>query len=319
MLRTTLALTLLLGSVATFAQAAEKAKPLIIGTGAVTGIYFPASGAVQRLVNDGESGVKLAVQSTAGSIANLKAVADGTLDLAMSQADWAHYASKGGQEQFTTGNENLRALMGFHTEVLTIIARKDAKIASLDDLKGKKINLGPTASGTRAIMNLLFKAMKWDVADMGSLMDMEPGEQAAAMCEGKVDAIVFLVPHPNGSVQDALSKCASNLVSVSGAGVESVLAATPFYSKYNVPADMYREITAEVPTFGVQALLVTTKNLPEATAYSIVNETLKNMAALNAIHPALSRLTTASMVSDTKALPVHTGAVKYFKEAGLVK
>ena len=315
------ALTLLiaLASVSTFAQTTESKRPLIVGTGAVTGIYFPASGAVQRLVNEGSSGVKLAVQSTAGSIVNLKSLLQGDLDLAMSQADWAHYASQGGQEQFPVKNDDLRALLGFHTEVVTIIARKEANIATLDDLKGKKINLGPTASGTRAIMNLLFKAMRWDVADMGSLQDLPSAEQAAAMCEGKLDAIVFLVPHPNSAVQEALAKCPSNLVSVSGPGIESVLAGTPFYSKYTFPTDMYREVTTEVPTFGVQALLVTTSKLPDSAAYAVVSESIKNIGVLNAIHPALSRLTAANMLPNSKVLPIHDGALKYFKEAGLMK
>ena len=316
MSRAILALVVLLSSLTP--AAAERIQPMLIGTGAVTGIYFPAAGAVQRLINEANTPFRLAVQSTAGSLANLKALASGDLDMAIAQSDWAYFASKGGNEQFPTGNTDLRVLLGLHSEVLTIVARKDANIASLNDLKGKKVNVGPAASGTRNLMDLLFKSLSWSMADMGTLMDLEPGAQSAALCSGQVDAIVFIVPHPNAAVQEALSRCASTIVPVTGPAVSSLIAGSPFYSATSIPAKLYAEAPQEVPTFGVRALLLTTSRMTDGAATAIMQTVFNNVDKLNAIHPALAKLTKNDLLADKLGIPLHAGAETYLKSEGLV-
>lgn len=296
---------------------ADSPSPLIIGTGAVTGIYFPAAGAVQRLVNQQENAsVRLAVESTAGSVANLKALAAGTLDLAIAQSDWATYAFTGGQEQFPSTNPDLRVLLALHSELLTVIVRSDSKINSLDELKGKRINLGPAGSGPRSIMSGLFQTLGWGVADMGALNDLPFASQGAALCEDKVDAIVFIVPHPNAAVQDALSRCPTKLLPISGSAVEQFVTTNTFYAKATIPGGLYAGQAADVPSFGVRALLIGSSKLPETVAYAIAKAALSNVAQLNATHPALARLTAADMTPNGFTVPLHPGVVKYLTEIG---
>jgi len=297
---------------------ADRLQPLLVGTGAVTGIYFPSAGAVQRLVNESNGPIRLAVESTAGSLANLKALAAGQLDLAIAQSDWVYYASKGNNEQFPIANPNLRALLALHSELLTVVARKDANIASINDLKGKKINIGPPASGTRSLMDLVFKSLNWSMTDMGTLMDLEPAAQSAALCSGQVDAIVFIVPHPNAAIQEALSRCASHIVPLTGPAVDSLIAGNPFYARSSIPAKLYAEAPQEVPTFGVRAVLVTTSALSDGAAATIMQNVFGNIEKLNTIHPALAKLTKNDLLADKLGVALHPGAEAYLKSLGLV-
>lgn len=301
------------------AESAAPAKPpLIIGTGAVTGIYFPAAGAVQRLVNDQNIGVRLAVESTNGSIANLQALGNGTLDLAIAQSDWAWYANKGGMPPFITANPDLRVLLALHAETLAIVVKADSNINDLDGLKGRRINLGPAGSGPRNLMTAVFQTLNWSVGEMGALLDKPFAEQAQLLCNGQVDAIVYLVPHPNAAVQDALTRCATKILPLNSRAVDQLIANNPFYSKSVIPGNSYPGQTSDIPTFGVRALLVSTSNLPDDAAYAIAKAAYGNVQQLNTLHPSLARLTAADMKPAGFGLPLHPGAEKYLHEAGLM-
>lgn len=291
---------------------------LVIGSGAVTGIYFPTAGAVQRLVNDQNAGVNLAVQSTNGSIANLQALANGGLDLAIAQSDWAYYASKGGMPPFVEANADLRVLLALHAELLAIVVKADSNINDLDGLKGRKINLGPTGSGPRNLMTAVFQTLNWGVGEMGALLDLPFADQAGALCSGQVDAIVYLVPHPNAAVQDALTRCATKLLPLNGRAVDQLIANNPFYSKSVIPGNSYTGQATDVPTFGVRALLMSTAKLPDSVAYAVAKAAYSNVAQLNVLHPSLARLTAADMKPTAYGLPLHPGVEKYLAEAGLM-
>jgi TRAP transporter TAXI family solute receptor len=291
--------------------------PLIIGTGAVTGIYFPAAGAVQRLVNDQNTGLRLAVESTNGSVSNLQNLINGNLDLAVAQSDWAFYATKGGQNPFLKPNTDLRTLLALHAELMAVIVKADSGINDLDGLKGKRINLGPAGSGPRTIMTAVFQTLNWSINEMGSILDLPFAEQSAALCEGRVDAIVFLVPHPNAAVQEALARCPTKLLPLSGRAVDTLVSTNPFYSKNPIPGGSYPSASADVPSFGVRALLLTTTRLPENSAYTIAKAVMSNTSALGGLHPSLARLTATDMKAGNFGTPLHPGVEKYLTEAGV--
>jgi TRAP transporter TAXI family solute receptor len=299
------------------AKPAAAPNSLVIGTGAVTGIYFPAAGAVQRLVNDQNLGIRLAVESTNGSVSNLQDLAKGGIDLAVAQSDWAYYAAKGGQSPFLTPNADLRTVLALHGELLAMVVKADSDIKDIDGLKGKRINLGPAASGPRTIMTAVFQTLNWSINEMGSILDLPFAEQSAALCDGKVDAIIFLVPHPNAAVQDALSRCPTRLLPLSGSTVDTLVTTNPFYAKSSIPGGSYTGVSADVPSFGVRALLLTTTKLSDDAGYAIAKAVLGNTSALNALHPSLARLTAKDMKADSFGIQVQAGVAKYMAEAGL--
>ena len=142
-----------LGFVMAFSSAASAETTFVtIGTGGVTGVYYPTGGAIARLVNKGkkEHGVRASVESTGGSVYNLNAIASGELDMGVAQSDWQYHAYNGTSKFKDQGaNKDLRAVFSVHPEPFTVVARADSGIKTFADLKGKRVNIGNPGSGQR--------------------------------------------------------------------------------------------------------------------------------------------------------------------------
>jgi hypothetical protein len=300
------------------AVAAEQSF-VTIGTGAVTGVYYPAGGAICRLVNrDTEKhGIRCTVESTGGSVYNVNMIKTGDLDLGVAQSD-VQYNAYNGQGEFeqTGAMENLRAVFALHPEPYTVVARADAGIKTFDDLKGKRVNVGNPGSGQRATTEVLMKAKGWTMGDFALASELRPAEQSQALCDNSVDAIIYTVGHPNGSIQEATTSCDAVLVEVSGTEVEELIKANPYYRVATIPGGMYRGNPEDTTTFGVSATVVSSADVPENLVYQVVQVVFENLEDFKKLHPAFQVLTKEDMASGHSA-PVHDGALKYYEEAGL--
>ncbi|ABC21412.1 TAXI family TRAP transporter solute-binding subunit [Rhodospirillum rubrum] len=302
--------------------AALAADPRIvtIGTGGVTGVYYPAGGAICRMVNKhrAEHGIRCAVEATDGSVENLESLRAGDLDLGIAQADWVHHAWEGGAKyQNRAAFAGLRTLLELHAESFTVVARKATGIRTFDDLKGRRVSLGITGSGQRATAEVLLAAMDWTLKDFSAVPEVKPAEQSAALCDDRVDAIIYVVGHPNGAIIEATTSCDAGFVAVDNAGTASLIAENPFYAKTVIPAKLYRGNPADTPTFGVHATLVATAALPDDVAYALVKAVMENFDDFRKLHPAFAGLVRESMVPAQSTVPVHPGALRYFQEIGL--
>ncbi|HSY89097.1 MAG TPA: TAXI family TRAP transporter solute-binding subunit, partial [Verrucomicrobiae bacterium] len=205
-------------------------RTLFMATAPVVGVYFPAGGAICAMVNmeRSQNGLRCAVESTQGSLANIVSLRAGWEDMAIVQSDWQYFAVKGlGPFQSTGPFEGLRALFTLHGEPLTLIARNNAGIASLADLKGKKVNVGAKGSGQRVLADLLIRAEGWSDSDFASLGEIDPNLQFDALCAGQIDALLMPMSHPNGAVEEAAARCGAQLVSLSGPAIDKLLADMP--------------------------------------------------------------------------------------------
>ncbi|MBC7134927.1 MAG: TAXI family TRAP transporter solute-binding subunit, partial [Oceanibaculum nanhaiense] len=192
----------------TAAQAQQKF--FTIGTGGVTGVYYPAGGAICRLVNADRKthGLRCSVESTGGSIYNINAISQGEMEIGVAQSDWQYHAYNGTAGQFEGKPiKQIRAMFSLHPEPFTVLARKDSGIKNFEDMKGKRVNIGNPGSGQRATMDVVLKAKGWTTADFSLASELKPAEQSQALCDNKVDAIVYTVGHPNGSIQEATTSC----------------------------------------------------------------------------------------------------------------
>jgi TRAP transporter TAXI family solute receptor len=303
------------------AQAAETF--VTIGTGGITGVYYPAGGAICRLVNKERKthNTRCTVESTGASVFNVNAVRSGDLSMGIVQSDVQYYAANGtGSEQFAKAgpDKSLRALFSLQSEAFTLVARDDANIKSFDDLPGKRMNLGDPGSGNRSTLELLMKEYGWTPATFKLATDLKPAEMAGALCDNKIDAYVYVVGHPNGSIKEAATTCASHVVPVTGPKVEAFMKKYSFYPEAVIPGGMYKGTDNAVKTFGPRATLVTNASLPDAVAYNVTKAVFSNLEEFKKLHPALAELTPQNML-EGNSVPFHPGAVKYFKEAGLMK
>ncbi len=306
---------------APLAQAAGENQALTIGTGSVTGVYYPAGGAICRLVNkeQPQHRIRCSIVSTPGSIYNLQQLRDGRLAVAVVQSDTQYLAFQGLDGFAETGPfDKLRSLFSLHPESLTLVVRQDGGIRTLADLPGKRLDIGNPGSGDRSSMAALMQAQGWDSSAFSLLASLPAAERARALCDGKIDAFAYMVGHPSGTLKEASSSCNIRLLPVAGPAVDSLLQAHPYFSPVRIPAGLYRGADEEVATFGVQATLVTSADLPDEQAYQLVKSVFDNFGQFKRLHPAFALLKKETLLTQGLSAPLHPGALRYYREVGLL-
>jgi hypothetical protein len=298
--------------------ATAQEKFITIGTGGQTGVYFVVGQSICRLVNrdSATTGLKCTAPSTGGSIANINAIKAGDMDMGVAQSDWQFHAYNGSSQFEGDKFDKERAVFSVHSEPFTVIARADAGIESFDDLKGKRVNVGNPGSGQLATMEVVLAAKGWTMEDFALASELKPAEQAAALGDNKVDAIVYTVGHPNGSIQEAVSTVDAKLVPVQGEAIDKLVAENPFYAYASIPGGMYKGTDSDVKTFGVKATFVTSSDVDDDVVYEVVKAVFDNFDRFKKLHPAFENLKEEEMIKDGLSAPLHDGAVKYYKERG---
>lgn len=315
------AATVALGALLAGGASAQDQTFIAIGTGGVTGVYYPAGGAICRLVNRdrAEHGIRCGVESTGGSIFNLNALREGELEFGIVQSDWQYHSYNGTSQFEDQGpHEELRAIFSLHPEPFTVVARADADISTFEDLQGKRVNIGNPGSGQRATMDVVLEAMGWTTDDFAQATELPPAEQALALCDNNVDAIVYTVGHPSGAIQEATTACDTVLVSVDNDQIRALVQERPYYRMATIPGGMYRGNAEDVTTFGVGATFVSSTTVSDDVAYAVARAVIENLDQFRALHPALEMLDPAEMVRDGNAAPLHPGAERHYREAGLL-
>lgn len=307
---------------ATLGTAEAEQKFITIGTGGVTGVYYPTGGAICRLVNKGrkDHGIRCSVESTGGSVYNINTIRAGELDMGVAQSDWQYHAYNGTNKFEDQGPfKELRAVFSIHPEPFTVVARADSGIKNFQDLKGKRVNIGNPGSGQRGTMEVLMGALGWTMDDFSLASELKSSEQSKALCDNKIDAMVFTVGHPSGSIKEATTSCDSVLVNVAGPEVEKLVSENAYYRVATIPGGMYRGNDEDTKTFGVGATFVSSTNTDADTVYHVVKAVMENFDDFSKLHPAFANLKKEEMVKDGLSAPLHDGAAKYYKEAGLIK
>jgi len=300
---------------------AEEQRYITIGTGGVTGVYYPAGGAICRLVNRARKshGIRCSVESTRGSADNIAKIRGGELALGIAQSDVQVSALRGSEEFSRRGAfSDLRALFSMHSELIQIVARADSGIKTFSDLKGKRVNIGNVGSGHRATTELMMSHLGWTSDTFSAAVELHSAEQSKALCDDQVDAIVFTAGIPNASVKEATVRCDAVLVPVDEAWVDGFVALNTAYTKASIPAETYRGAPKDTQTIGLKAVALTSTLMPDEVAYEIVKAVFENFDHFKNFHPAFVGLDKKSMVKDGVSAPLHPGALKYFKEVGLL-
>jgi TRAP transporter TAXI family solute receptor len=304
------------------ATAQQSQRFITIGTGGVTGVYYPAGGAICRLVNRDRAkhGLRCSVESTGGSVANVNLLKSGEIEFGVAQSDVQFNATKGqGQFQKDGAYGDLRAVFALHPEPFTVVARKEANITKFEDFKGKRFNVGNPGSGTLASMNELLAAMNWTMKDFALASELRPDEHGPALCDGKIDGFFYAVGHPSANIQDPTTICGAKLVSLTGPAVDKLVKEKPFYAMATIPGGMYPNNPNPTTTYGVQATVVSSAKVPDEVVYVVVKTVFENLDEFKKLHPALANLKPEDMVKNGLSAPLHPGAAKYYKEKGLIK
>lgn len=315
--------TIIVASIALgFASTATAQTFVTIGTGGVTGVYYPTGGAICRLVNKGrkEHGIRCSVESTGGSVYNLNTIRARELDMGVAQSDWQFHAYNGSSKFKDAGpNKDLRAVFSIHPEPFTVVARADSGIKTFADLKGKRVNIGNPGSGQRGTMEVVMEVLGWKMSDFALASELKSAEQSKALCDNKIDAIVFTVGHPSGSIKEGTTACDAVLIPVTGPEIDKLVAENDYYRSATVPGGTYRGTPDDVQTFGVGATFVSSSNVSSDVIYQVVKSVFENFEDFRKLHPAFAELKKEEMIKEGLSAPLHDGAIKYYKEVGLIK
>ena len=299
-------------------------KFITIGTGGITGVYYPTGGAIAKIVNQkrAEYGIRCTVESTGGSVFNINAIMAGDLEFGIVQSDRQYQAVHGMAEWQDRGPQNnLRAVFSIHPEAITLVGADDAGINSIEDLKGKRVNIGNPGSGQRqnSIDALTAAGLDFekDIKAESVVADEAPG----LLQDGRIDAFFYTVGHPAGNIKEATAgKRKVRVCDVTGDWLEKLFEEKPYYAPAKIPAKFYPTAlnTEDAQTFGVKATFVTSIEVPEEIVYAITKEVFENFEDFQKLHPAFEVLTKEGMLQGLSA-ELHPGAIKYYKEAGLIQ
>jgi TRAP transporter TAXI family solute receptor len=292
---------------------------ITIGTGGVTGVYYPTGGAICRLVNKGrkEHNIRCSVESTGGSVYNTRTIRAGELDFGVVQSD-VQAAALSGTGAFSEDGAypELRALFSVHPEPMHVMARADSGITDIASMAGKKVNIANPGSGTRVLAETLLKYSGMSPADFSLAAELKSSEQSAALCDGKIDATIWAAGLPNGSSQEATSSCDVKIIPLTGEGIDKLLADNSAYAAATIPGGMYPGNPDSIPSWGPKATFVTSANTPDEVVYAVVSAVFENFDDFKKLHPAFGRLDEAEMIKDGLTADLHPGAAKYYAERG---
>ncbi len=296
--------------------------PATLATSGPNDIYRPIGNSLCRIANLADTDVPTkhckTVRST-GALANMEMVRRGKATLGLTQSDLARAAYIGtGPFAETGADPDIRTLISLHRELFTVVARAESDIFRFEDLRGKRVGTGKRGAGYLFTRNVVLDFYGWEKTDLDRAPDFAPIEQSERLCNNHVDAIIFEDPHPSGLAQETTSECHARLVSVSGPSIDRLVAAHAYYSAAVIPGGIYDDNPEDVRTFGTQAVLITTRSVSDEFAYTMVKAVFENFSDFRRLHPALRSIEKKDLVPSEAIIPIHPGALKYYREAGLL-
>ena len=301
------------------------AEEVVVVAGADGGKYFELGQIICAVLNRKSEGIDCAVMAMpAGdapdSISNLANVRDGAGDIGIARSDWQYFAATGsGPARFMSGGfDTIRSLFSIDTRPFTLIAKRNAGVAGLADLKGKRVNIGRPHTEIRATMDLVMAALGWTTADFQVAEELPAAEQSLAFCQGWVQAVSYVVSHPDPVVGKITRLCDARIVAVGGPVVDKLLAETPYLAAMTIPGGLYAGAPEPVPTFGRTITVFSSADLPSDVVYAVVAAVFDNLETLKTLYPALRHLDPARMLKDGLSAPLHDGAKRYYRERALM-
>jgi len=293
---------------------------ITIGTGGVTGTYYPTGGAICRMMNKEKktTGIRCSVESTGGSVYNVNTINAGELDFGISQSDTAYQAYHGEGKFKDKAIKGLRSVLAIYPELLAFVVRKSSGIKTLADIKGKKINIDIPGSGTRMTTDIVLDAFGIKHSDLALANELKSSEGPTMLKDNKIDGYFGVFGHPTANIKDASNSVDIDLVAIDGKPIDELVAKFPYYAKGVISGSFYKGVEHDTPSIGVKAVLVTKDSIDDKIVYTLAKTILDNFDAFKKLHPAYKTITKESLLNGL-AVPQHPGAIKAFKEAGLLK
>jgi len=318
-----------LGTVAT----AQEPQFFRIGTGGTAGTYYPIGGLIANAISSppgsrpceeggscGVPGLIATALSANGSVANVNAIAGGTLESGFAQSDVATWAQTGtGIWEDRQAVEELRAIASLYPETIHLVASADSGISSPADLAGKTVSLDEPGSGTLVDARIILDAYGLSEDDIEAEY-LKPDQAGERMRDGAMDAFFFVGGFPAGAIAELASQTDITIVPINGDPAEGILNEYTFFAENTVPGGTYEGVSDDVTTLSVGAQWVTSAEQPDDLIYEITKALWNDStrALLDAGHQKGAAIT-AETALDGIGIPLHAGAERFYREAGLLE
>ena len=328
------AILMLFGLSSSIMTTAKATEFFTIGTAGPNKVYFQIGNAICKMLHkhaiSAEHGRKegtskpyrCTAPSTGGSTYNIVKIMQGEFQFGLVRSDLQYHSYKGSKPEKVKSFDGLRAVFSVHSEPFQIWARKKAKVKDFDGLKGKVVNIGNPGSSQRETMEVLIEAKGEDASYFKSTKELTASQQVKALCAGAIDAFVYTVDFPNRSMEEAAVCAAKALpIDLTGSEVQKLIDENGFYAKAVIPKNTYSGQKKDITTFGVMATVVTSEDVSEEMVYLVTKAVFENLEGKYGFkdqHDALKFLDPKNMIKNGLSAPLHPGAVKYYKEKGLM-
>ena len=302
------------------ASMAFAASQFIMGTGGTSGTYYPLGGALSQIITDNTNGrVSCVAQATGASIENLNLINAGDIDLALTQNDTADYA-KNGTMFFKAPLTNVTGICRIYPEHIQVAVNPESGIKTIEEFKGKKISVGAPASGNEANAQQIFGELGlFDGKDYGfEAHYLSYAEASSHYKDRLIDGFTFTTGAPNSGIQEIVTAQPLEFIEIKGELRDKIIAKYPFFAPALIEKGTYSNLDHDVETIAVQACLIARRDMSEDDAYALTKAIFENLDALANAHAKGKNLTLAAAL-DGMTLDIHPGALKYYKEVGLVK
>ncbi|ACI94443.1 immunogenic protein [Afipia carboxidovorans OM5] len=285
-------------------------------TGGTSGVYYPLGVAIGKIYGEKIPTVKTQVQATKASVENLNLIEQGRGELAFTLGDSLKAAVDGDEEAgFKKKLGKLRTLAAIYPNYIQIVATADSGIKTLADLKGKTLSVGAPKSGTELNSRAILKAAGMSYNDLGKVEYLPFAESVDLMKNRQLNATLQSAGLGVASLKDLSSSSPINVVAVPKAIVEKI--GPPFIAVV-IPANTYSGQTADVETAAVVNYLVTSSAVSDDLAYQMTKQIFENLPELVNAHVAGKSIKLESAAAGSPA-PLHPGAIRYYKEKGVLK
>ena len=308
-----LALCVAMIGLASVAMAGEK---LILATGGTAGTYYPYGGAMSKIWNSKIPGMNVTAQATGASVENVRLMNKDEVELALVQSDTIDFAFKA-QETFKEKLTKMAGVAVLYPELIHIVVRGDLDIDSFSGLRGKKIGVGAPGSGTEANYRQLLDIHKMSKDDV-SAQYLSFAESADQFKDNRIDAFMVTGGVPTSAIMDVATQRSIKILAIPDTMLSILTNKYPFLSAAVIPANAYKGVTKDVKTAAVNAVLIAHPKLSTDVVYNLTKALFENQAELASAH-AKGKVLSLQDAATGISIPLHPGAVKYYKEKGVIK
>jgi TRAP transporter TAXI family solute receptor len=299
-----------------FVSAQVFAEEIVILTGGTSGVYYPLGLALQKVFKREMPNAEVTVLSTQATVENLNLLQQGKGHLALAQGDILTEAWKGNPEAgFPSSRTKIRLVGGAYPNYIHIIAREDAHIRSLKDLRGKRVSVGAARSGNELNARALLSAADMSYADLLQVEYLAYGESVDLMAKRQLDAAIISAGVGVAAVNNAIAQMPIVFVPVENDVIEKTHG---MFFAASVPAGTYKAQVSEVRTAALNNFFVTSSDVPEDVVYRITKGIFNNVRELQAVHPAAKVMSTSNALA-VRPINLHPGAERYYREVKLLR